>query len=245
MDTFIDWYERQNDAVKAAVITASIGFVGLFVTGCFACLAALVSRPATSEPKAPTPVILVITAVPVPTSPPLIRTPVGTPSSSLVATAQPTPTSTPRPPEPVLTTAERYLNLLPPETHSLVLGTLGASFIVLAVLLAIRIARGDKDPAILVLVLISIIVCVRLWRWWGLLLGPIAGVSIVGIMAESIYAAGITFGAMVGALLGIGASLLYLAIPGPLITAYVVVGTMVFGIGGAIVGLIISGVVRR
>src|SRR5512143_1992343 len=69
MDTFLEWYQAQEGAVKAAVITGGLSFLGLFISGCFVITAAIITKPPSPKPVVlPTFIIPTVTPIPSPAS---------------------------------------------------------------------------------------------------------------------------------------------------------------------------------
>jgi formylglycine-generating enzyme required for sulfatase activity len=109
IDTFSDWYQRQNVVVQAATITAAISVLTAVIAGCFQLASAFISRPVlpnqitptatlaaepTRVPPSETPSIPTVTLAD-PTEPPTSAiTPSDTPTITAMITFTATPTIT-------------------------------------------------------------------------------------------------------------------------------------------------------
>lgn len=231
----VDWYQQQHYSVRAAVIGAIALILGVFVTGCFTIIAALISRP--------TPPDQVILPTFFPTSQTIIST-VPPPLASPAATSsgQSSSPSTKPISDPLFQSIESFINSLPYPTIPLILGTVGLAIMVVALLSIIQLNQGNRYFALALAVILELYFFARWLGWWGLLATFVAGMFTVLLsdedQVETRRIPGLLLGAAIGGVLGIGASLFYLAFVGHLESVYLLVGLIVLGTIGGVIGLI-------
>jgi hypothetical protein len=236
-EKFRIWFNQQEGVVKAAVFA----LVGTFITGCFLIFAAIVSRPA------PAP-ILIITATAAPT-----LTPTSTPILATLATpstASKIPASTP--PTPILEWLSNISQNQTIEMTTVIFGIFGLIFIILGLWQAWLVVfdRIEKYKNVIFSVILVCIILFALWQQWGWIvlivaigsvgLAPLFVGLIIGALLQVPYLGASIIGATVAGFLGIGCSLIYLAIPGPFISDYIKMGFLIGISTGAILGLLLS-----
>jgi hypothetical protein len=138
------------------------------------------------------------------------------------------------------------------EMTSLVLGALGVILIILGLWLAwlVFFNRTEKRKVAIFAIILVCIILFATWQQWGWMPILIAAGSIglapllVGLMIDAIlevpYLGASIVGATIAFFLGIGNSLLYLAIPGPFISEYIEMASLIGITIGAILGLLLS-----
>lgn len=142
---------------------------------------------------------------------------------------------------PLLVWLNTVLERLPSETWPILLGTMGIVCILIGIWLYIWIKESwDLDTyAGLCGGIAALYICVRFWSWWGIawaiILVPVAFI-ICGMAVDTLLGA-VFAGILIGGLVGCGLSLLYLAIPGPFIGEYVIVGCLTGALLGGLLGL--------
>ncbi len=233
MNQVLQWYEKQQPSIKAAVIAGLAPLIGVFISGCFMIIAALISRPATPKP--------VILPTFLPTFQPSLAT-VSPPVPSPAATTSGQAPATKPVGDLFIRSLETFTNSLPPLLRSVILGTVGLAIIVIALVSAIRAAGGNRAVPLAFAVILELYFFTRWLGWWGLLATYLAATLTILLsdpeFSEGSRVSGFLVGASSGGMLGIGASLFYLAFVGPFVSVYLLAGLIVFGTIGAVVGLI-------
>jgi len=265
LEKFYAWFNLQEGSVKAAVIAV----IGTLMTGCFAILAAIITRPspapvivvtATSIPATTSPFLVSPTPIPLPTQENILHpttTPFPSSALSSIETATPTPTKSANnifiAPTPILDGFENASRKMSIELTSIILGSIGLIFVILGLWLIwlIFFDRRNYHKNTIFTVIIIPLILFEIWQligWGGVIIAIFSGVGIgfiiliVTSLLDIPYFGSSLVGATVGLFIGVGGSLLYLAIPGPFISDYIRIGILIGVTSGAILGLLLSSI---
>jgi len=255
LDGLRSWFNKQGDTVKAAVITATIGLLGLCITGCFSILNTLIQRP--TQSTNPTQVLLIINATPIPTFTPeptflpqYTSTPILSNSPTSVTPPQSSTNELPLPSADSQPQQSKFnviwsnwvisiIQYLPQNTWLVVTIVLGGLFFIAGIAFFISMYDTfsyNRTFFIIGMAIFVFVVSINQWGWWGILWGFLifySGMMILFINRLFGGAVGMT----AGILIGISISLFTMAWSGYLSTAPITSWSIIGGSIGMLIGI--------
>ena len=246
---FYSWFSQQEGIVKAGTIGGSIGFLGLFVSGCFAVLAALAARSPVAQPVVITATLPASTSLPTPTLT-ISSSPAATATATVSRPANPQ-NSIFTPPIPIIRWLED-LSKKSPEIFSLSIGVSGIILIVfgLWLLWLIFFNKTEKNKKeIFAAIYVAILIFIS-WQMFGNrailivvitfgFLALIVGMIITGLL-EVPYFGSALVGLLIGLLISIGVIFAFVALYPPF-AGDMIIYAIIIGVSlGSVLGLVIS-----
>jgi hypothetical protein len=251
---FLDITKLSNEN-KIILIGIVMTLIVALVGGCFTLMAAFVQRPGSPTSSAATSMVIVITATPQPTIARVAEVASNTPFSPIESTNAPVASVDNTEQNPVQSFSLpwsgwviSFVSRMPESTWGFlfifmgVLGMFGSIMLFYGIQLKDYYADREsirRGFAIGLVVIISIYAFLH-GGWSSMWLGLLVSGGIVVLMLFP-FTFGVTMGTIIGLLLGFSASLLYLAIPGPLDGEIITSGSII----GAALGAVLGGVLLR